>query len=523
MNIEREAKFYTAGFRGNNPEEAPFFKQSLIFDEERGNYNSFLIRQFNAILRKKSLLKVYPVRDKVSNGIYRLSGGEVKNLPRRLIIINASHDTLSYETQRVIDVYFRKHNWSIETKVVNTREELEREVNVDPKHLLILSQCVDRRTYNLELAEGLEQRGVVIVPGKITAPGSIFSDKDKTYKLLSQGNMSWDLVAPYRKIDVEGKSSFDVAGEILSEADRFKDSLGINAFYVKPISGGGGLGGFRLVKLGNRFILPDLSRVSGKLAEIKPVYIDVNYKDTAKIEEFFWIYQLFKSDEELRATYIKVDIKDLEELKRYIKSTNEARNTLLPRMSISREEAVKRLSSAIGDFEAKFSHRYIPLVSQHIDFGSWGFRAHLRLTCEGPIVETIYARIFQLIFSKEGIGYVGADNISNKQTGKLEVGRLLPLNEIMVKAVGGIKRINDTLYKAVRSLLYLVDLEERSLRNRVPIRVQFDLAPISGLICEGNADTARGFCLASRWSDFVRNTQEWAHDALIYYSWLKSQ
>jgi hypothetical protein len=283
------------------------------------------------------------------------------------------------------------------------------------------------------------------------------------------------------------------------------------------------LGGFRLVKLGNRFILPDLSRLSEKRPEIKPVYINIDYKDRAKMNELFWIYELFKSDKELKDTYIIVNIKNLEEFKRYVKSTTEAQSKLLSLMTISREEVVERLSSAIGDFETKFHQCYVPLVSQHIDFGNWGFRAHLRLSQEGPIVETIYARIFQLIFSEEGIGYIGADNISNKQTGKLEVTRLLPLNEIMVKAVGGIEKINDILYKAVKSLFCLVNLEEEFLRDRVPIRIQLDLAPVSGLICEGNADTARGFCLASRWSDFVKNTCEWVEDALLYYSWLKSQ
>ncbi|MEK6195169.1 MAG: hypothetical protein N2F24_13200 [Deltaproteobacteria bacterium] len=45
-----------------------------------------------------------------------------------------------------------------------------------------------------------------------------------------------------------------------------------------------------------------------------------------------------------------------------------------------------------------------------------------------------------------------------------------------------------------------------------------DIAPIDGKIGEGNADTARGQALGTRWSDFVGNMRDWFRDCLNYYA-----
>lgn len=53
----------------------------------------------------------------------------------------------------------------------------------------------------------------------------------------------------------------------------------------------------------------------------------------------------------------------------------------------------------------------------------------------------------------------------------------------------------------------------------MPVRAEFDISPMSGLIPEGNADPVRGHCANSRWLSFCANTGEWLEDALAYYSW----
>ena len=143
------------------------------------------------------------------------------------------------------------------------------------------------------------------------------------------------------------------------------------------------------------------------------------------------------------------------------------------------------------------------------------------MTRQGPRLETMYHRIFQLGFTEEGLGYLGADNISNKQTGDIEITRLGPLNPIMVDSIGGKEALFDTLLRGVKALVLLSDFAPHGERRHVPLRAQLDLAAVSRRIGEGNADTARGLCLASRWSGFVENAAEWFEDSLSYYCWKK--
>ena len=137
---------------------------------------------------------------------------------------------------------------------------------------------------------------------------------------------------------------------------------------------------------------------------------------------------------------------------------------------------------------------------------------------EMPVLEAMYHRIFQLGFTEEGLGYLGSDNISNKQTGDLEILRLGPVNKIMVDSIGGEKALFETLTKGVEALVLLSGLLPEEDKRRVPLRLQLDLAAVSKRIGEGNADTARGMSLASRWPVFVQNAREWLEDSLDYYA-----
>jgi hypothetical protein len=327
------------------------------------------------------------------------------------------------------------------------------------------------------------------------------------------------------------KTVEDVVGGIFDAIDELEKEIGENTFFVKPHEGGGGLGGFRITKTQKGYIIPDLSKVSGDLAEIHPTFLDLDVTNEAKVRELLWIYRLFSSNEKMTSNYILLDLPiegaddatAIKVLKNYLQGCAEKREHKLASILITPDEARKKLVSAIKIFEKKFNRRYIPLVNEHIDFGLWGLRAHYRLSHKGPRLETIYHRIFQLAFTEEGIGYLGSDNISNKQTGELEILRLGPINEIMLEAVGGEETLFGTLLKGAEALAALAELVPDEEKNRVPIRLQLDLAMISQRIGEGNADTARGLCLASRWTEFVQNAREWFEDSLVYYAWKKGQ
>ncbi len=522
--IKRDPKFYTTGYEGDDPSKAPFYLRSLVFDGDGGDVNTELVKRFNELLRKNNVC-----RECKLTGFPAGTG----NFPSKIVVINASHDDLptSYETARVFSELCSEKGKTTDVVVVNRREDLLKEVNADPDTTLVMSQCVDKNVYDLALAEEFHQKGIVLVPGIVTAPGSVFSDKDSTYRLLSNEGADWNKVARYKKVSPEDRTVKEVVDGIFDAIDELEQVTGDITFFVKPHEGGGGLGGFRITKVKDGYIIPDLSKVTGDASEIHPTFIDFDTANDNKLRELLWIYRLFYGDPKLRENYLKVDLPVIDKgekeaigiLREYLTGSEIKRHQKLAGMVLKPEAAHKRLVDAIGIFEKKFYRRYVPLVNEHIDFGLWGLRAHYRFSKDGPVLETIYHRIFQLGFTEEGLGYVGSDNISNKQTGDLEITRLGPINKIMVEAVGGEKMLFETLLKGAEALASLAELVQEEERGHVPLRLQLDLAAISQKIGEGNADTARGLCLASRWPEFVRNARGWLEDSLDYYAWKKGK
>ncbi|MEA3490137.1 MAG: hypothetical protein U9R44_07365 [Candidatus Omnitrophota bacterium] len=520
--IERDPRYYVTGYSGKDPYKAPFYIRSLVFDGEEGDLNTDLVDAFNRFLREGNRFSEYGLAGNTA---------APEDIPDKILVINASHDDLptSHETARVFEDYCRGKGFPIPAKVIDDHDDLMREIDENPSRTLVISQCVDKKVYNAALAAEMDRRGTVTVPGRITAPGSVFSDKDSAYRLLSDDGKMWDKVARYRKIPVEAKAVEDVVDGIFAAIDELQSEISDATFFVKPHEGGGGLGGFRITKTERGYIIPDLSKVSGEDSEIHPTFIDFDLENRAKLRELLWIYRLFARDDRMSSNYLKVKLPviDVDEedalsiLKNYLLDSEEKRHHKLAGMVMDPGEARRRLVEAIQFFEKKYDRRYIPLVNEHIDFGFWGLRAHYRLSHTGPVLETMYHRIFQLGFTREGLGYVGSDNISNKQTGDLEIMRLGPLNSLMLEAIGGREALFDTLLKGAEALVALAKLVPGKENARVPLRLQLDLATVSGRIGEGNADTARGLCLASRWPEFVRNAREWLEDSLAYYSWKK--
>ncbi len=400
-------------------------------------------------------------------------------------------------------------------RIVNTRKELLGELKKAPSQTLVLSHCVNSLCYNTATAKEIARMGSVVSPGEYTAPGSLFSSKLKTYRMLTEKGGE-KLIADYSFIDPGEKTAGEVAGAILDAAE--KDSR-TDKFFIKPTTGGGGLGGFRLSKKtikGRRyFFLPDMSRLSGRTGKSLMEPLNIDPQNRGALEELWWIYKKFSSSPVLKKNYIHVKLQNSSDLAGLLKQKPLGE-------WVSRYEAENKLASAIKLFEKKFTRRYAPLVNHHIDFGTWGLRAHYRLGRKGIILETAYARIFQIRFSPRGIGYVGADNISNKQTGELELDRLVPINPVMTRALGGENNMFDLLRKGADAFRVFIKELPPELRDKVPLRVQFDIAPVDGYICEGNADTARGFCLAQNFNSFVQNAREWYRDSLDFYSYVKS-
>lgn len=522
LNISRDPSNYTKGYDeydGVDAQKAPFYLKVKSLDDERSLYSMQLIDEFN---------------DWVSNlddaEKDTLKTCKTKEFPEIVILIDGSSFFLptSPETMRIFKEESKKLGKTIQFHKVNTKEELLESAKINPSRTLIYSQCTSRDIYNVATARQLKKEGVVIVPGVSTAPGGIFSDKARTNNLLKGNERDSRLVAMGYLILHENRTAREVAEEILNEADRISSEHKIDNFFIKPILGGGGLGGFRLMIYNNGYVIPDLSKVTGKKEEAQSSLMDTDIDNEHVIRELVWIYNIFFSKKPLKRNYIKTEIYDpvvtndtndqMELMKSYLQSGYGKRDMLYTKAKISRNVTIDTLTDAIEAFEKKFNRRYAPIIEEHIDFGTWGLRAHYRLSSRGVLLESMYGRIFQMEFGPYGIGYVGSDNISNSQTGELELDRLEVPNEIMVNAIGGKEKLFRTLYKGARTVYILNKRLPEGEISRVPIRLEVDLAPVSGLIGEVNADTARGLVLGTSWNKFENNTLEWFYDGLGYYS-----
>ena len=514
---QRFVELYALGHEGHIV-EAPFYLHALGFDSEPGRLGAELISSFNNLAQEdKELSK------------YALDLTDATNFPKTIVLIDASNDRLPTgpESFRVLQDETTRLGIKARCLLVNTKEELMEAVNENPNSTLVISECVDSRAYNIEVLEILERMGVIVLPGRVTAPGYIFSDKGATYQMLQDAGRE-NLLARYVLAPASQMNTSRVVSTILDSVDEYSQKWNTNRFFVKPVTGGSGVGGFRISLTDKGYFVPDLSKVTGDDLEVHPILMDVDPQDDHRLDELLWIFSLFSSDPYYRRQYIRVDLEtlkhrygtsdDREALRQHLLKTDAIHTAKAEERSLDRNSMHAKLEDAVMRYEEHFSKRYDPVICEYIDFGAWGLRAHYRLTDRGIQLECVYARIFQLALTEEGACYVGSDNISNKHTGVLEAVRLTPIKEVMVNTVGGRAPFLDLLRKGGLAASALVSTQEPELRRRIPVRCQMDLAPIGGKIGEGNADTARGQVLGTKWPDFVANMREWFNDCLRLYS-----
>ena len=518
---ERFVELYALGHAGP-VSEAPFYIHALGFDGEPGALGAELISSYNKLAQKdEALFK------------YSLDLPNATLFPGTIVLIDASNDRLPTgpESFRILQDEIERSGIDARCVLVNTNEELMEAVNKQPLSTLVISECVDASVYNIEVLEIIEGMGVIVLPGRVTAPGSVFSDKGATYQMLQDAGQE-NLLARYVSAPASQMNTSQVVSTILDRVEKLPRKWKTNRFFVKPVTGGSGVGGFRITLTDKGYFIPDLSKVTGEASEIHPTPMDVDPQDDRKLDELLWIFSLFSADPYYRKHYIWVDLdtlrhrygtdNDRETLRKHLLKTGAIHTAKAEERSLDRRSMQEKLEDAVRRYEDYFSKRYDPVICEHINFGAWGLRAHYRLTHRGVQLECVYARIFQLALTEEGVCYVGSDNISNKHTGVLEAVRLTPIKEVMVNTVGGHAGFLDLLKRGGLAASALVSTQEPQLRGHVPVRCQMDLAPIGQKIGEGNADTARGQALGTRWPDFVANMREWFQDCLKLYSLRKS-
>ncbi len=521
--FSRSPELYHQAYHKYRAVIPPLFKTAQEVDGPAGDFSAHFIEELN-----RSAGEAGPWSE------LRLEAGPLGPLPRQIILIDASPNQLPLgeETFRILRKLCRERGLRAELSMVHTREALCSRVMEYPEETLLLSQCADRRTYDVELAESLERRGVAIVPGSLTAPGGLLSDKRATYSLLSGGGTDWSLIPPYETVDSGRGDSALTAERILSTADRIGAALGTRGFFVKPPAGGAGRGIFRLERVGGRYFIPDLSMLRGSGFRSTPIPVIIPHENEERVKELLWVFKRLGSNADMAAHCFPLSLRDLcviygthseeEALRLHLKIARDGAAALKSSLSLPRKEAREVLASAIERYQTLRGEVYEPLVVQEVKVGLWTLRLHLRLGRMGPIVEALYARLFKLALTPRGVGLLGFDSISNPFSTMAEPIRYTPLTPLMVEAIGGKGRVAEAVSLARKAMVKLLGELPPHERCRRPLRVEFDMAPLSAKIMEGNADPVRGHEVNSRWSQLVRNTEEWLEDSLSYFAWRKT-
>lgn len=501
------------------------FRVSREFDSETGDLTEELISRLNNWVRASGAFPDMGLK------IHEHSGP----FPRDILLLDGSPNRLplSAETARIISAYLEGQGLSIPIHVINKRDDLMARVTRAPRQTLVLSQTAQRSLYDARLSEVLVGMGAIVVPGPLTAPGGPLSNKEKTYEFLSgEGSANGSdyagktaprrLTARYRAVSVDGRVAVATADAILETAAQLREKWGNTTFFVKPQQGGGGIGCFRIDVHPEGFALPDLSRLGIASERLNPMPLSLDPGNRNHVRALVWLAGRYAESPATTRAYLhngdltQGKIAKLMESSRPILAEN-LRRSIEPKTRVR-----ERLAHAIENYQQLFGRAYHPLICDWIDFGLYSVRVHIRLGRNGPVLESLYARLFPVEFTHQTIGTIGVDSIANHEGEGMEFNRYAPLSRQLIELAGGADELCDKIKNSFFAFQRFVAFLPPQERERMPVRAGFDISPLSGLIPEGNADPVRGHCANTRWSSMFANTSEWAEDALAYYSW-KSQ
>jgi len=500
------------------------FQVSREFDSMIGNFTAALIKRLNdwAIAQGEfDALALKPNKGKTC-------------VPREILLLDGSPNRLplSAETGRIVEAFLKHRSLWVPVHVINKREELMARVARDPSRTLVISQSAQRALYDARLSEVLVDMGAIVVPGPITAPDGPLSNKEKTYEFLNDGPTGAGsdrglVTARYQAVPVENQMAHATADAILDSASQMRENWGKSTFFVKPRQGGGGIGCFRIDIFEDGFTLPDLSRLGNAPDRPTPLPLSLDPANPLHIRALSWLASRFRLSPATARAYLhkcpaaphETGPVDHAQISKLLRNSTSALQKNLSQSAENRSQTRERLTLAIENYQQLFGRPYLPLICDWIDFGLFSVRAHLRMGKKGPLIESLYARLFPVEFTDRTIGTIGVDSIANHEGKGMEFNRYAPLLPELVDLVGGADAICEQLKKSFYAFSRFVSFLPARERERMPVRAEFDISPLSGLIPEGNADPVRGHCANSRWSSFCINTCEWVEDALAYYSW----
>ena len=500
------------------------FQVSREFDSPAGDFTATLMERLNDWAAGQSKFNALALKP---------FGGKAR-VPREILLLDGSPNRLplSAETGRIAEAFLTSRGLRVPFHVINKREELMARVARAPRRTLVISQSAQRSLYDARLSEALVEMGAIVVPGPLTAPDGPLSNKEKTYEFLNGGSTGGKsdpdfVTARYQAVSVESQVAHVTADAILDSASQMREKWGKTTFFVKPRQGGGGIGCFRIDIFPDGFALPDLSRLGIAPERPTPLPLSLDPDNPAHIRALSWLAARFQLSPATARAYLHDGVAAPGEtgadepghIAKLLRNSAAALQENLRLSAEPRSRARERLTRAIENYQQLFARPYLPLICNWIDFGLFSVRVHLRIGRSGPRVESLYARLFPVEFTGHTIGTIGVDSIANQEGEGMEFNRYAPLIPELADLAGGADALCEQLKKTFYAFNRFLSFLPPGERERMPVRAEFDISPMSGLIPEGNADPVRGHCANSRWPSFCANTGEWVEDALAYYSW----
>lgn len=462
----------------------------------------------------------------------------IKLFPYQIILIDVAGAVGPFpdghETQRIFrDTLAQWGHERIKVERVTTFEQANQLISLDPRGCLVFVIQANPDTYHHDIAVELEARHVALVPGSLTAPGHYLSNKTWLYQTLYDINQDYSRVAPYQVIEPAQHTPAELADHIIWTAEQKVSEWGVSHFFIKPIATRPGplKGRFRLSILDDRFLIPDLSLVSGEERDVfHPFYLDLDPWTTTQIQHLVWLLQFYEKSNLTRMRYLSVDLQhlqrrydtrtDKETLQAHWKLKRDKVHHYHEHYALSREDAIERLAAAIDTFRQKTGSVYHPLLCQHCQQETATLQLMIRQSEEESIIESAGLRLLPVALLEDGVAILDNFHYSLAEVASQTGYRFFPLNRSFVNSLGGTEVLFNHFDRGLVAMWRMNNFIPEALTGHVPVRARIELSLPDGRVLDMDGDTQPGYAIHSNWEGLCEHSKSWLYDGLRYYAWL---
>jgi hypothetical protein len=414
-------------------------------------------------------------------------------------------------------------------RLAQKQADLKQMIGQDPRGSLVFCVSTDSTLLTYDDAVRFEKQGVAMISGALTASGKEWGDRATLYEELFNLRGDFSLVAPYTTVYAEENNPRGIAEAILQAATICASEWKTTRFYVKnrrrlrwdlP-------GRFRLSLVSDGVLLPDLSLLSGDATDSShAAFINFERWRERHFSELAWLFIQYEKIPTARVRYLSLDLPHLR--RRYDHASNyealrkhsqRAQNRLArfeQYFTISTADAIRRLTMAIKKYQDTVGEAYQPILCQQAVTDNWTLCLRLRSAGSNVVIESAWIRIKPMALLEDGPAYLDSYDRSTTELDAHDPFRIRPLSRIFVNEDSTKKKLFHCFDQAMLAFQHLRESLPEA-RRFMPQRFTFELSLQDGIILDIQGDEEPGISIHTRWEAFVRNTEAWLNDGLLYY------